>query len=725
MNINFSGQSATSNIAVKVAAPVDYSGGPFPDPFPIGVRSVQAADMNGDGFLDIFLAPSYTQFAAPGLHPVVLINDGTGHFSDGTASVFAGGFPEIGAPNNVFIHRFTADGRLGMFIVDQGLELHKADGSADRENGWKAPLQFWLQDEDGVFRDMSAGIDINPPSFNHVSSIADVNSDGNLDVVVTRLGGPTVEGSGTAFYLGDGQGHFTFSTAGLPVEVRYTPNDQFDWSKGIDFQFSGTNAMADLNGDGRADLVTASYGGDQVSGSKTIRVFQQDASGQFVATFSVLQPAAVQAEGEMGASSIAAGDLNGDDRPDLVLAWEGDGGVMIEVLENLGNGQYREMTADWFGGYLQRVHNTRDETGQWMRPAAQLSLEDVNHDGSLDLVASQHGSTGTQIAAGSSGGAFVYLNDGSGHFSPALPVTAEGSLTADRINAMAGLADYQLGIPLQFDTTNSGHNDFVFIATDLGLDNTASSANATALQVTTIFNDDGGTVYRAADAGSAMHGSKAADTFYGGSGADDMHGGSGNDTFHFLAGRDRIEGGTGIDMLVLEGDKAEYAITAHLNGKAGLIEAAREGNRADLANVERITFADGAVALDIAGNAGQAYRIYQAAFNRAPDVAGLGFWIAAMDSGASLTNVAAAFIESKEFTQRYGERPGNAEIVGQLYQNILHRAPDKGGFDYWVSALDSNAISRADLLAGFSESAENQAAVIGTITHGIEYTPFG
>jgi hypothetical protein len=34
-------------------------------------------------------------------------------------------------------------------------------------------------------------------------------------------------------------------------------------------------------------------------------------------------------------------------------------------------------------------------------------------------------------------------------------------------------------------------------------------------------------------------------------------------------------------------------------------------------------------------------------------------------------------------------------------------------------------VSLADLLAGFSESSENQAALIGTIGAGIAYTPFG
>jgi Ca2+-binding RTX toxin-like protein len=724
VKIKFSGTSVTSDIAVKVPAPANYTGGPYWDPFSFGIRSVQTIDLNGDGYRDIFISPSYATFSSPGLHPYVLINDGKGHFSDGTSALFAAGFPYIQSPNNVFINHFTADGRLGMFVVDQGLELHNIDGSPDTVKGWSAPLQFWLQDEHGVFQNMSAGIDVNPVSFNHISSVADINGDGNLDVIVTRLGGPTVEGGGTAFYLGDGKGNFHFSTASLPQEIKYMPNGERDWNS-VDYQFSGTNTAADLDGDGRADLVTASYtGNDQLSGAKTVRVFHQDASGQFTAAFQMAQPAAIQAMGPMGASAIAAGDLDGDGLRDLVIEWEGNAGTVIELLKNLGNDRFEDSTVAWLGSYLQRSAG-RDATGEWVQSPSRLAMEDINHDGALDLVFYQYGVAGKQIEAGSPGASFVYLNDGAGHLSAAQPVTTAGPITARQFDAASGLDDYQLGMPLVFDTTNSGHDDFVFISREFHLDTSVAPANVTTLRVTTVFGDDNGSIYRAADAGSTLYGSGAPGTFYGGSGADSMHGGASGDTFNGLAGHDRIDGGAGIDTLVLGATRAGYAITAQANGEFALVESAHRGNTADLVNVERIRFADTAVALDIAGNAGQAYRIYQAAFNRTPDAGGLGFWIAAMDRGSSLVDVAAGFVKSAEFTGLYGANPGSADIVGHLYQNILHRAPDKGGFDFWVAKLDSHAISLADLLAGFSESPENQAALIGTIGAGIAYTPFG
>jgi len=71
-----------------------------------------------------------------------------------------------------------------------------------------------------------------------------------------------------------------------------------------------------------------------------------------------------------------------------------------------------------------------------------------------------------------------------------------------------------------------------------------------------------------------------------------------------------------------------------------------------LHEVERILFPDSAIALDIDGAAGEAYRIYKAAFDRAPDLEGLGYWINATDKGAGVTGVAGGFIGSVEFQSR-------------------------------------------------------------------------
>lgn len=144
----------------------------------------------------------------------------------------------------------------------------------------------------------------------------------------------------------------------------------------------------------------------------------------------------------------------------------------------------------------------------------------------------------------------------------------------------------------------------------------------------------------------------------------------------------------------------------------------------DELSANRLLFADATVALDISGVAGKVYRLYQAAFNRKPDLGGLGFWIAQADRGAAMKDIAASFIASQEFINLYGANPSNESFVTSLYYNVLHRAPDPAGYNYWVNILNTNAATRADVLASMSESAENISGVAPSLTHGIQYTRY-
>ena len=144
-----------------------------------------------------------------------------------------------------------------------------------------------------------------------------------------------------------------------------------------------------------------------------------------------------------------------------------------------------------------------------------------------------------------------------------------------------------------------------------------------------------------------------------------------------------------------------------------------------LTNVERLKFADTNVALDVGPtqNAGSVYMLYKAAFNRAPDNGGMGYWLAQKDGGSDIvTNIAQGFVGSKEFTDKYGANPSNASYVDKLYQNVLGRAGDSGGITYWNQELDAGRISKAAVLVQFATLAEGAANVAPTIAHGIAYT---
>jgi hypothetical protein len=181
-----------------------------------------------------------------------------------------------------------------------------------------------------------------------------------------------------------------------------------------------------------------------------------------------------------------------------------------------------------------------------------------------------------------------------------------------------------------------------------------------------------------------------------------------------------LEGTAGLDTVVFGSERLDYALAN--DGAHYSVYDFTGGSKTLLANVERLQFSDQNVALDIHGNAGEAYRLYQAAFNRTPDKVGLGFWIDALDKGYSLMEAAAGFVNSAEFASLYGANASDTQFVQALYQNVLHRMPDAGGSDFWVHALE--VTSRAEVLIGFSESGENQAQVIGAIENGIGYTPW-
>jgi hypothetical protein len=93
------------------------------------------------------------------------------------------------------------------------------------------------------------------------------------------------------------------------------------------------------------------------------------------------------------------------------------------------------------------------------------------------------------------------------------------------------------------------------------------------------------------------------------------------------------------------------------------------------------------------------------------------------DNGINMETIAANFETSAEFRALYGAEISNSEYLTNLYDNVLHRAYDQGGFDFWMNAMN-NGYNRAQILNYFADSAENRAQVIGSIQAGIDYMPY-
>ncbi|XLZ71351.1 DUF4214 domain-containing protein [Massilia sp. SR12] len=221
-----------------------------------------------------------------------------------------------------------------------------------------------------------------------------------------------------------------------------------------------------------------------------------------------------------------------------------------------------------------------------------------------------------------------------------------------------------------------------------------------------------------------LSGGQLDDVLSGLGGYDSLYGYGGNDRLLGGSGNDHLNGGTGIDTAVMDMARADARIKIDASGKVQVDAPYLNYEIDTLLNVERIQFKDAHIAVDVNGVGGQVYRLYQAAFDRKPDLQGVGYWMAAAEKGIGLMDIAAGFINSDEFRKLYGTNPGNGELIDRFYQNVLHRAPDADGRAYWLDVLDRKLVPLNVVLVGFSESAENAAAVAKVIGAGFEYTPW-
>jgi hypothetical protein len=241
--------------------------------------SVAIADVNGDGRPDILVANSCSDANCDGAVGVLLGN-GDGTFQ---AAVTLGSGGRVAV--SIQVADVNHDGKPDLLVAND------CAGSCSTIKGGVAVM---LGNGDGTFQ-AATSYDSGGIHANSVS-VADVNGDGNADLQVSNLVPNTV-----GVLLGNGDGTFqpavTYSSdPGSPASVVVSVG------------------VADVNGDGKPDLlvVNQSIGGDGNNGG-SVAVLLGNGDGTFRAAVNYLS-------GGYQTLRIAIGDVNGDGRPDVLLA---------------------------------------------------------------------------------------------------------------------------------------------------------------------------------------------------------------------------------------------------------------------------------------------------------------------------------------------------------------------------------------------------------------------
>ncbi len=260
------------------------------------VRAGVLGDLNGDGWLDLFLG------GGTGFLDRLFLNDGSNRFSDVTSTAGIQDTPT--ETNGTAFLDYNLDGKLDIFVCH-----------------WQTTNALYRNNGDGTFTDVAieAGVAGAPTAQTSAVAVGDYNNDGFPDLYVVN----SLQGS-NALYKNNGNGTFSDVTNAAGVSLGQN-NKSAEWG--------------DFNNDGRMDLFVVRRSTENV-------LFIQNPEGSF--SYSGRQ-AGVANYGEGFAMSLA--DFDDDGFLDILVA-NNTGSGLGNVMLFLNNGDGTFLNTSGAAGFL-------------------------------------------------------------------------------------------------------------------------------------------------------------------------------------------------------------------------------------------------------------------------------------------------------------------------------------------------------------------------------------
>ena len=312
--------------------------------------SVAAADVNGDGVPDLLVGNAGLAEGSVG----VLLGKGDGTFQQ-LMTYDSGGSQAY----SVAVADVNGDGKPDLLVANCG---PIGINACNHGNGLLGVL---LGNGDGTFRPVMT---YDSGGSTAVSvAVADVNGDGKPDLLVANECGTSsiCQPGSVGVLLGNGDGTFQVATT---YDAKYA---------------IVALAVADVNGDGRPDVLTAVD--NTYPGSVGVLLGKGDGTFQPVVTYS---------SGGNSGASVAVADVNGDGKPDLLVGNECD-------LNNCLLGSVGVLLGNGDGTFQPAVSYDPGGSG-----ARSVAVADVNEDGKLDLVVDNYFYNAIGVLLGNGDGTF-------------------------------------------------------------------------------------------------------------------------------------------------------------------------------------------------------------------------------------------------------------------------------------------------------------------------------